>query len=230
MDDDASAGGCGIYGKLPSKRDFIAVRIAGPVLTLIEHWLQGGVAASRNAMGGRWQETYLTAPIWRFWLGEQVAGTFCVGAVMPSVDGVGRYFPLTILSHGRPGMALLPPLDDDLDGWFTEIEARLLSALDPGLTLDAYGLLHGQRDALAFAEAPLEMRAQSLRRGMIWATERDQGTDSAPSGDRDEDYRIAAQTRTYWWTGGGDRFGPRFYSHPGMPDPAFFSALITGDT
>lgn len=227
MDDAGLSEGCGVYGKLPSKRDFIAARIAAPVLTVLETWLQGGIAASKNKMGGDWQQAFLTAPIWRFWLGEQIAGTFCVGAVMPSVDGVGRYFPLTILSHGRPGEILLPPLDDPLDAWFDPVEGRLLSALDPALSFEANSFLQDLQGARSCAKPASETTSTALRRGAIWSADPAEG--AGPGGDRDEDYRIAAQARTYWWTKGGARFGPRFYSHPGMPDPVVYVNMMTGE-
>lgn len=223
-----SGGVCGIYGKLPSKRDFVALHLSGAVLQIVEGWLQGGIAASRNQMGRRWQDMFLTMPIWRFWIGEQIAGTYCVGSLMPSVDGVGRYFPLTILSHGSPGAALAPPLDDGLEDWFEAAEARLLAALDPNLGTDPFGLLQGLSEASATTPPLPAPRAVPIRRGAMWSDE-GETQDGATTGDRDEDYRLAAQMRTYWWTKGGDRFGQRFYSHPGMPDPGLYVNLMTGE-
>lgn len=219
---------CGVYGKLPAKRDFIALNVSSPVLTVIERWLQGAVAASRNQLGGSWQDIYLTAPIWRFWLGSDICGTWCTGAVMPSVDGIGRYFPLAVVSHGQEREALPPPLDDPLEGWFEEAESALLSALDTERGLDGYGLLSGMRDASAFVAVRAQDKARAVRRGFIWADLQSADGTSIPTGIRDEDYRIATQARTYWWTKGGQRYGPRFYSHPGMPDPALYANLLTG--
>jgi type VI secretion system protein ImpM len=60
---------CGVYGKLPAKRDFVAVAAPREFLGIWEPWLQGGVAASRLKLGAEWQTVFLRAPIWRFWLG-----------------------------------------------------------------------------------------------------------------------------------------------------------------
>ena len=219
----------GIYGKLPSKRDFVALHISGPVLAIVEGWLQGGIAASKNQMGRKWQDVFLTTPIWRFWLGEQITGTYCVGSLMPSVDGVGRYFPLTILSHGALHETLVPPLDDPLEDWFANAEARLLAALDPNLNIDPFGLVQDLPSAQALASPGQAGRSQVVKRGNMWADDSESRGNGALVGDRDEDYHVAAQMRTYWWTNGGDRFGPRFYSHPGMPDPSIYVNLMTGD-
>ena len=96
--------GFGLFGKLPQKRDFITFGIAGEVLVPLETWLQTAVAASRSELGRGWEEVYLVAPIWRFWIGADVFGANCAGALMPSVDGIGRFFPLLAIyacEHGR---------------------------------------------------------------------------------------------------------------------------------
>lgn len=94
---------CGIFGKLPSRRDFIAYGVDRPLLGLIENWLQASVAMSREVMGNGWRDAFLSAPIWRFWLGAQVAPSTTAGALMPSVDGVGRYFPLSVIAASDQG-------------------------------------------------------------------------------------------------------------------------------
>ncbi len=47
-----------------------------------------------------WLDLYLTSPAWRF----VCAGGACgprpaIGLMVPSVDRVGRYFPLTLVAH-----------------------------------------------------------------------------------------------------------------------------------
>ena len=92
-----------LYGKLPTKRDFIAAGVPREFLAVWEPWLQGSVSASRVTLGDRWQAAFLTAPIWRFWLGSDLCGVDVIGAFMPSLDGVGRYFPLTLIACADPG-------------------------------------------------------------------------------------------------------------------------------
>jgi len=118
-------------------------------------------------------------------------------------------------------------LDDGLDDWFEATETRLLGALDPNLGTDPFGLLQGLSAASATATPQPAPGATAIRRGAMWSGDGETGGGMA--GDRDEDYRLAAQMRTYWWTKGGDRFGKRFYSHPGMPDPGLYVNLMTGE-
>ena len=88
---------CNLYGKLPTKRDFVAMGATRDFLDQWEPWLQSGVSASQAMLKDQWQQAFLRAPIWRFWLGADLCGVTMIGAFMPSLDKVGRYFPLTSL-------------------------------------------------------------------------------------------------------------------------------------
>src|SRR5919106_784057 len=111
---------CGLYGKLPAKRDFVAVSTPRGFLDAWEPWMQGGISASRQDLGEGWQEAFLRAPIWRFWLGADLCGTTVLGAFMSSLDGVGRYYPLTLLTWAEEGEAIAPPDLDPQETWFAK--------------------------------------------------------------------------------------------------------------
>ena len=88
----------GFFGKLPSHGDFLRRRVGDAFVSPWDAWLQSSVAASRAALGQRWLELYLTSPAWRFACAPGACGPSPVAGVMvPSVDRVGRYFPLTIV-------------------------------------------------------------------------------------------------------------------------------------
>ncbi len=88
----------GLYGKLPTHGDFLRRRVADDFVDAWDPWLQHCIADSRAALGEQWLETYLTSPVWRFALGAHVCGAATVaGIIVPSVDRVGRYFPLTLV-------------------------------------------------------------------------------------------------------------------------------------
>jgi type VI secretion system protein ImpM len=88
----------GLYGKLPTHGDFLRRRVADDFVAAWDEWLQHCIADSRAALGEAWLETYLTSPVWRFSLAANVCGAAPVAGVLaPSVDRVGRYFPLTLL-------------------------------------------------------------------------------------------------------------------------------------
>ncbi len=94
----------GFFGKLPCRGDFVRRRVPDEFVSAWDEWLQQCLTQSReqlvNAWGDRWRDAYLSGPIWRFVLAEGVCGTGAyAGVVMPSVDRVGRCFPLTIVTQ-----------------------------------------------------------------------------------------------------------------------------------
>ncbi len=217
----------GLYGKLPAKRDFVAVAASRAFLATWEPWLQGSISASRARLGAEWQSAFLRAPIWRFWLGEELAGGAMIGAFMPSVDGIGRYFPLTVFAQAESGDTLPPPELDVNQSWFEQAESLLLAALAQDATFDAV--------TARLADLP---QPQSLAVGPSTAVRTRHGTlvinlGSAPLGEALADLRILDHARlyggmSYWWTIGGEDFAPKLVATRRMPDPYLFTCLLTG--
>src|SRR5690606_36439337 len=99
----------GLFGKLTAKRDFVATGLPRDLMGLWEKWMEGGLSTSRLRLGAGWQEMFLKAPLWRFWLGADLCGATVAGVFMPSVDGIGRYFPLSFFAVAEAGEAFPPP-------------------------------------------------------------------------------------------------------------------------
>ncbi|WP_376987040.1 type VI secretion system-associated protein TagF [Bosea sp. R86505] len=220
---------CGLFGKLPAKRDFIAVNAPAAFLKVYETWLQGGLTASRLALAGRWQEAFLNVPIWRFWLGQGLCGQAVAGAFMPSVDGVGRYFPLTVFALAQPGGAIPHPELDPQDAWYAGIEDFLLRALDPEASFEAVSerlsRLAIPNDAL-LAPPPQDM--VRLSDGTIVTALDAAGFPARLAALRVENHARAYAHSTCFWTVGGDNFEPLALVGHGLPDPYLFAGLLTG--
>jgi type VI secretion system protein ImpM len=89
----------GFYGKLPSHGDFLRRRVSDGFVGVWDAWLQECLAASRAALGDGWLDVYLTSPAWRFACAAGTCGSApVIGVMVPSVDRVGRYFPLTLVA------------------------------------------------------------------------------------------------------------------------------------
>jgi type VI secretion system protein ImpM len=130
----------GWYGKLPGLGDFASRRLPSSFVQPWDAWLQEGLAAARVALPEAWLDIYLTMPIWRFVLLPGLVGpSGWAGVLMPSVDRVGRQFPLT-LALGLPSDAAAAHAVLDGSGWFEELESAALSALD--VTREAEHLDH----------------------------------------------------------------------------------------
>ncbi|MGD9614997.1 MAG: type VI secretion system-associated protein TagF [Alphaproteobacteria bacterium] len=128
----ASVGFC---GKLPARGDFVSVGLPRSFVEEWHDWMQRMLAASRAALGKEWLALWNVAPIWRFALPPGICGPEAVlGLWMPSIDRIGRQFPLTFASvMADTGLARMIR---DGDGFLALAEAAGLDALaadlDPG--------------------------------------------------------------------------------------------------
>lgn len=130
------AGRFGAFGKIPSVGDFFRLDPPPGFVTAWDAWLQGALLSAQQALGADWDAHYMSAPIWRFALSPGQAGPQKVmGVLMPSVDRVGRRFPLTLMAAlPTPGPA---QLDHFCEGALYErLEDIALAALDDGMTRD----------------------------------------------------------------------------------------------
>jgi type VI secretion system protein ImpM len=122
--------GSGYFGKLPAKADFLTADCPVGFLRMWESFLIKGIAQSRIDLRDDWEEAYMTMPIWRFRLQPCETGSplteTVTGAFMPSVDRVGRKFPLTVMVTAKPKNTSSHRSEE----WFDKVEAVLLSALD----------------------------------------------------------------------------------------------------
>ena len=69
----------GFYGKLPGEGDFVSRRLPWEFTSAWDDWMQQGLVASRHALGGRWLELYLSAPVWRFQIAAGVSSDGIIG-------------------------------------------------------------------------------------------------------------------------------------------------------
>lgn len=140
----------GAYGKMPCLGDFFRIRAPRSFCAPWDAWLQSLLADTRAGLGARWEACYMSAPIWRFALAPGLAGPEAAkGILMPSVDRVGRAFPLTLVGVGA-GRA--PD--------YAALEDIALSALEDTMTKE--GLAH------ALAGLPLDPAEPEPTRGAQW--------------------------------------------------------------
>jgi type VI secretion system protein ImpM len=98
------AAAIGFCGKLPARGDFVAVGLPRRFVDAWYDWMQLMLMTSREALGEAWVPAWLEAPIWRFALSPGICGPDAVlGLWMPSVDRIGRHFPLTFAATVADG-------------------------------------------------------------------------------------------------------------------------------
>jgi len=120
----------GVFGKIPSKGDFISFGLPRRFTDPWESVCRTGLDRYRQHYATTWIDTFLVAPISVFSIALYTDEKW-VGVVIPSVDKVNRYFPLLLArnvstnlerrSHGA---------EKSLYGFFSEGTQTLLDALD----------------------------------------------------------------------------------------------------
>lgn len=129
----------GAFGKMPSIGDFFHISPAGGFVQAWDPWVQQALLTGAQAFGTGWDAAYMSAPIWRFSLSAGLAGPAPVlGVLMPSIDRVGRRFPLTLMTALPPGPVVATHLASD--ALFERLEDLALAALEDDMTRDRLAL------------------------------------------------------------------------------------------
>lgn len=211
------------------KRDFISVAVPPAFLDLWEPWLQGGITASRLALGAQWQDVFLRAPIWRFWLGNRLCDRPAMGSFMPSVDAVGRFFPLTAFACGEPGSAFSSPRHDRQEEWFDGIEALLLGALDEDRV---YGDLLEALEKFPVPQAAASVKglpARDLLSARVVTTDTSKTLGDAFARLVADSEQCAEAAGCFFWTIGGESFPPAAVFSKGLPDRNILTTFLSGE-
>lgn len=160
-------------------------------------------------LGEAWQAAYLSSPIWRFSASAGCCGDQAfAGVLMPSVDRVGRYYPLSILARfgaqwSAAEMALAAAQ------WFEQMETLALAGLAEDTHL-------GALDA-AIAAAPLPNLDEGLPLASLAA---------ALPGLLGRLMEQNAIPYSLWWKTGSPTAGARFLAFRGLPPQATFATLL----
>lgn len=208
----------GFYGKLASRGDFVSRGLPQSFIQPWDSWLAAGLHVSQRQLGEDWLNVYLVSPLWRFALAAGVCGPDAVvGGLMPSIDRVGRYFPLTIAQTLEPEQSLAA-LVSAPEEWFEQAEALMLSTLERDsdfLTFD--------EGVSALGMLPMAQRA---------STSRSAGLQRAFTNEPDSRHRVLAELAcegaSLWWGKGCERIAPDLVHCQGLPDAAEFGSYVLG--
>jgi type VI secretion system protein ImpM len=222
----------GFFGKLVSHGDFVSRRLPESFMQVWDTWLRHGLHASRETLGAAWLETYLTSPVWRFALNAGVADESAwAGVLMPSVDRVGRHFPLTLAANSKGQPAMLEWLENE-KLWFDELENLALSSLQPDFLLDDFdmalqkiiGLPVGMRVNAAINRK--EARDQSA-----WciAINDITGISAHMAAITKDIAQALLSTHSLWWTDGSPHVSPSVLVCSGLPSASQFTAMLSGN-
>ncbi len=226
----AGAAPPGWHGKLPSLGDFASRRLDADFIEAWDGWLAAGLLALRQARAEGWLDAYLGSPSWRFLLMPGVlpgaAGTqaWC-GVLMPSVDRVGRYFPLTLALPLGPGPASTQEAAA-LWPWLGRLDELARDALHEDWTAER---LDDElaRMALPALSAPPPEAATPAGAGAVIEAAADIARDPALHLGAEAQRAWARQARgRAWWHARPDEQVPRLLQSLGLPAAASMHLLF----
>jgi type VI secretion system protein ImpM len=188
----------GLFGKLASHGDFVQRRLPPDFVAAWDTWLQQGIREGRLRLGAAWSERYLHAPLWRFVLAPGVCGqSGMAGVLLPSLDRVGRHFPLTLAApHDHAASCLLDLATTGMD-WFDRLADLAVCAMWGDLALE-------------------ELEPALVRLG--GPPRQASGTASA--------FPEARACRSVFWTEGEPGVEPLLMLHYDLPDAATLGAML----
>lgn len=125
----------GMYGKVPAHPDFISDTLHVDISNELYDWAQVVMYHSREKMSeNKWLSAYLVSPIWRMVVPKNEFRTHdWVGVMVPSVDALGRYFPLFIVFEADFKTLTVEWLFKECTELFTIMEAVAMRALQQQL-------------------------------------------------------------------------------------------------
>ncbi len=237
--DTARIATVGLFGKLPSHGDFLQRRVSEAFVAAWDPWLQACLSEVHESLGSDWLNVYLTSPVWRFACAAGACGPApVIGLMVPSVDRVGRYFPLTIVAELSPAVPLLAAVRGS-DAFLQSAETLVLDALEAeALDFDAFdaqvielrhqaGAIERPRTCLAVKAAAAFLHDDSQGHWQVPVASLSRLTSGF------EQLLSARLTHLYaplvvLWSEGSAAVEPSCLFTKGLPNPARFVAMFNG--
>ena len=224
----------GYYGKVPTHGDFVSKGLPRSFIDPWDLWLQEAILTSRQQLGEQWLDYYLTSPLYRFVLSPGICGeTGWLGILMPSVDKVGRYYPMTISQmideRTNSFMAL------QKNEWFVKLEELALSCLKDSYSLNEFNSEIDQLAKGIVYESPppqsLVDRINNQAFHPAWQQSLnciESITDLLPSM-LDSVLKERCFAYSLWWTRGSEHVSPSFLFSEGLPPFDSVAAMFDGN-
>lgn len=216
----------GWFGKIPALGDFASRRMPESFVAPWDAWLSQGLERVRNALGEGWLDAYLSGPIWRFGLMPGLVDRHgWAGVLMPSVDRVGRYFPLTIAAAwSDPRLEL-----KGLEAWLGQLRAIALDCLAPEASVETLeAALAGLPPPWGAVDPDPGVAATTSLPGLPERLSAGDGLQAALSAAAAPLLVSALQQRSLWWPWRVDQGGESITICSGLPGPEAFAGLLEG--
>ena len=224
------------YGKLPSLGDFAGRRMSHALTTEWDGWLRAGMDELRRADDAGWPDTFVSAPLWFFIAHVASSGSPVMGALAPSMDRVGRYYPLTVMATApRTGC----PFGDDAEvkSFLAGARAAIVEARRRTLSVDELDRRVTQLTSPFESAPPIEREPSLIHDILTDLTEASRAHQSAVGEQPAEnivlppgDWRLRAaglREQSLWWVSPTVRVGYQELLHEGLCDRWLFTQLFS---
>ena len=214
----------GWYGKLPALGDFVGRGLPDGFVRPWDDWLAQSLLHIKREYGAQADDVLLTFPVWRFVLPRRLlTDQAWLGALIPSVDRVGRCFPLTVAlplpeQYGAITAQHALPVLTSLHLHVDALVKAALTVLDND-DLEAFGA-----SVAAASQQPWDSQVGPMPEKSVTLMQllSDIGSRLASS-------HLAGET--LWWTGElnetpGVQTPARLFRWPGRLDDALFARLL----
>lgn len=222
------ANSVGLHGKLPQQADFVSRNLPMTFTTGWDDWVQRGLLASQEALGNQWLEIYLTSPIWRFvFSGGLLDQVPWAGIMVPSVDKVGRYYPLLLAQSLPPETLPTAPLVESSD-WFAALEDLAIHALQDNLPVLELEHQLGQLAPLRCAHRAGAGKWEVGRPLALFQQDEPNPVNGYPAL-LHELLRQRFPAYSLWSSAGSERVTPANLISGYLPSPQCYTSLLAGD-
>lgn len=219
----------GLYGKLPAYGDFIFRNLNPSFINPWDEWLQNFISGSQQQIGEDWLDVYLTSPVWRFVISSGVIDNMMwAGLMMPSVDRVGRYFPVSVV---KPFVSSVNPVSfiSDQREWYSELENICFEALEGRIDVDT---AVSSMDQLSVLTAEHYQPTQDLLEmgPMLFGMDADDENNMGKLFPYLLNASLVNNLRSYslWVTEGSNLVSPVFFSCQGLPPIGGIASMLDG--
>jgi type VI secretion system protein ImpM len=225
----------GYYGKVSTHGDFVSRGLPVSFTDPWDAWLQEAIFSSQQKLGDNWLDCYLTGPIYRFVLSPGICGeNSWLGIMMPSVDRIGRYYPMTITTMNRLNINPFIALEKELS-WFSQVETLALSSLADDFSLEQFNLeINELKPDIFYNNCEPSLHSEQINKQPshhAWQQSMEASQQISDMLPCFLDNLLKEQCFAYslWWTQGSEQVSPSLLVCEGLPPFDGVAAMFDGN-
>ena len=196
-----------------------------------DDWLQQAINTSKMQLGENWLDLYLTSPIYRFVLSPGICSDHCwQGLMMPSVDRVGRYFPMTLCRKNEPGTNPLTQVLNE-KAWFGHAEQLIKWTLENDFDTHKFNeqLNELEIDTVVVDSQQETENSQNQHLALRWSIEPEMDLITRMPEMLNKVLHKCSFAYSAWWTDGSEEVEPSILICQGLPPLDSAAALLDGN-